>query len=62
MDIDMEKHTYSYGEFYGIEIELEGNGVKNVQLVLINTPNGKRMWLKNSLGLNEICLVSGGMS
>jgi len=62
MDIIMWKDAFSHGVYYGIEFNLEGNDVKNVRNVLINLPNGKKMWLRNTIGLNAICLEAWDMS
>ena len=62
MDIEIWKSAFSHGVYYGIEFELNGNGVKNARWVLINLPNGKKMWLRNTIGLNEICLEAWDMS
>jgi len=62
MQINMVKEVYSHGEYYGIEFEISGDTMKNVKRVLIKVPNGKRMPLKNVLGLNEVDLNAWGMS
>ena len=56
MDIDLFKAVSSDGEFYGIEIEIAGEDVKKVKTATIKIPSGKKMKLKNSLGLGEIGL------
>ena len=56
MDVDLFKYVSSDGESYKIEIEIGGEDVKKVKTATINTPSGKKMKLKNSLGLDEIGL------
>ena len=62
MDIEIWKSAFSHGVYYGIEFELNGNGVKNARWVLVNLPNGKKMWLRNTIGLTDISLEAWGMS
>lgn len=54
VDIDFFKFISSDGELY--EFEFEAEGVKDVKTIMIKTPTGKKMELKNSLGFGEIGL------
>lgn len=55
MDIDLSKVVSSDGESYRIEIEFGGGeDVKKVKTATIKIPSGKKMTLKNSLGLDDI--------
>lgn len=56
MDIHLFKYVSSDGESYEIDFEIEGEDVKKVKIIMIKTPTGKKMVLKNSLGFDEIKL------
>ena len=59
---EMYKFVYSYGEYYGVEIQLGGGDLKNVRYARIGTPNHKYMWLKNTFGLQDMSFDDWGMS
>jgi hypothetical protein len=61
-DIDMWREASSHGQHYGIEFEVDGDDVKDIDGVWIIVPNGKIMFLENTLSLNSICLEAWGMS
>lgn len=62
IDVDMWKDVSSHGEYYGCEIEIEGDGVKDVNWVLVLVPSGELLCVRNTLGLNALVFEAWGMS
>jgi len=62
LGMDLSKNVFSDGETYEIDFDIIGSGVKSVKKVTIKTPKGKKMDLKNTLGLNDMRFEAGNMS
>lgn len=62
IDVDMWKDVFSHGEYYGCEIDIEGNGVKDVNWILVLDPSNEMLCVRNTLGLNELGFEASGMS
>ena len=58
MEINFFKYVSSDGESYDIEIAIGSEDVNKVEYATIKTPSGKKMKLKNSLGIDEISLYA----
>lgn len=60
--INMVKDVVTTNETYGVSFTLAGDLLKKVTRVLIDGPKGRRIWLNNTLDLNEIFLSSANLS
>ena len=58
MHINMFKDVSSSGEVYGISFDLTGDKLKKVYRVFVDGPRGRRIWVNNTLNLNQILLSS----
>ncbi len=56
MNINMFKDVSSKGEAYGISFALSGDLLKKVSRVFIDGPRGRRIWVNNTLNLNDVLL------
>ncbi|MBM4064866.1 MAG: hypothetical protein FJ266_04405 [Planctomycetes bacterium] len=52
--IQVDKFESSSDEFYDIQFYLEGDTLKNAKKVQIKIPTGKKIELKNTVGLNSL--------
>jgi len=62
MSIEMFKDVSSNGEAYGIRFDLSGDALKKVTRVYIQGPKGARIWVNNTLNLNDIVLSAVNLS
>jgi len=62
MHLNMFKEVSSGGEAYGIRFGLSNDVLKKVSRVFIRGPRGRRIWVNNTLNLNEILLSAVGLS
>jgi hypothetical protein len=58
MRVNMFKDVSSNGEVYGINFDLAGDKLKNVARVFVDCPKGRRVWVNNTVDLNQILLSS----
>ncbi len=56
MNINMFKDVSSKGETYGISFGLSGDLLKKVSRVFVDGPRGRRIWVNNTLNLNDVLL------
>jgi hypothetical protein len=56
MSVNMFKDVSSNGETYGITFDLSGDVLKKVTRVYIKGPKGARIWVNNTLDLNDMVL------
>ena len=63
MSIEMFKDVSSaIGETYGIRFDLSGDPLKKVTRVYIQGPKGARIWVNNTLNMNDIVLSAVNLS
>ncbi len=62
MTVTMFNNISSQGQTFGISFDLSGDALKDVNRVLIDGPRGRRIWLNNTLNLNEVHLASMNLS
>ena len=56
MFVNMYKNVSSAGETYGISFDLSNDALKKVTRVYIQGPKGARIWVNNTLNLNDMAL------
>jgi hypothetical protein len=56
MFVNMYKNVSSAGETYGISFNLSDDALKKVTRVYIQGPKGARIWVNNTLDLNDMAL------
>lgn len=56
MHVSMFKDVSSKGETYGISFDLSDDALKKVTRVYIQGPKGARIWVNNTLNLNDMLL------
>jgi hypothetical protein len=62
MSVNMFKDVSSKGETYGIRFDLSDDALKKVTRVYIKGPRGARIWVNNTLNLNDIALSAVNLS
>lgn len=58
-EIEMWQSTFSNGVYYGINFRIDGNDVRKILIML---PNGKNMFLNNTINLNDFDLEAWRMN
>ena len=56
MSVNMYKDFSSKGETYGASFSLLGDRLKKASRIFVDGPRGKRIWVNNSLNLNDVVL------
>ena len=56
MSVNMYKNVSSAGETYGISFDLSNDALKKATRVYIKGPKGARIWVNNTLDLNDMAL------
>ncbi len=56
MNVNMSKDVSSTGETYGIRFSLSGDQLKKASRIFVDGPRGRRVWVNNTLNLNDILL------
>jgi hypothetical protein len=62
MSVNMYKNVSSAGETYGISFDLSNDALKKVTRVYIKGPKGARIWVNNTLNLNDMALSAVNLS
>ena len=62
MSVNMFKDVSSKGETYGIRFDLSDDALKKVSRVYIKGPRGARIWVNNTLNLNDMVLSAVNLS
>jgi len=62
MFVNMYKDVSSAGETYGISFDLSNDALKKVSRVYIKGPRGARIWVNNTLDLNDMVLSAANLS
>jgi len=62
MRVNMFKDVSSNGEVYGINFDIAGDKLKNAFRVFVDAPRGRRVWVNNTVDLNQILLSAVNLS
>jgi len=62
MSVNMYKNVSSAGETYGISFDLSNDALKKATRVYIQGPKGARIWVNNTLNLNDMALSAVNLS